>query len=700
MKLLLVALALAFATLRLAAASDNTLQEANDAYTADRHEDVVRLFTLLLDREPAPAASDAAVFHYKRAYSLFRLKRIEEARTDLFDALELGHETADTYNLLGLVYSEKGEPDMGVEYAQKAVEAARKTLDLRSQKRRTDFATYAENLIACSQEFAARDPAFVRGDEAFTAGRHSDAKTALDHALAAYPTGAHELACRLRRGLALLELSEPLEALHNLQRVIELGGESASVLNALGRAYSGLGNDIAAYDHFYNAVLLATERADRKAARENVAATSRKLSAQADVLHAQAQAALRRDDASAAHALYARAMLLPGGRSTDFLASLVASSDRAISAFDAEIAPLDKLSRTGTPESILAEFQRLKQLYPLSTRLDFLRDDAFFTLLQTKYPKSYTLLGKARNVPYGEWKKAIKHLNEAIKLAPDIPALYLDRAAYLSKLKDPKALQDLDTAVRLLGGETHRTHSCRGEFYRNTGGTARAFEHLQAALKLNPNARDSWESWTREFFDAQEKNPSPQAKTDAPTDRRSARQRAFDLAQTSPGSEASDLYVGLAQTDHNMNEGFLIDYSEVNRAASDYSWAIILDPLNGDAYCGRAYCYDRVNDLNAALADFTRAKNVGYSSGSEGIGMIWRKKASASIDAYLKNGGNSSTASSGTTSSPQPSASRYCMRCSATGSIYVYEDDTDAYNHRVRVEKKKSCPECGGRGVR
>ena len=32
--------------------------------------------------------------------------------------------------------------------------------------------------------------------------------------------------------------------------------------------------------------------------------------------------------------------------------------------------------------------------------------------------------------------------------------------------------------------------------------------------------------------------------------------------------------------------------------------------------------------------------------------------------------------------------------------IYVYEDDTDAYNHRVRVEKKKSCPECGGRGVR
>lgn len=40
------------------------------------------------------------------------------------------------------------------------------------------------------------------------------------------------------------------------------------------------------------------------------------------------------------------------------------------------------------------------------------------------------------------------------------------------------------------------------------------------------------------------------------------------------------------------------------------------------------------------------------------------------------------------------------MRCYGTGGIYAWEDGTDAYNRRVRVQKKINCPECMGRGVR
>lgn len=696
MKRLVVALVLVINTLNLPAASDTTLRDANKAYDDDRHEDVVRLFTELLAREPAPAAPEAADFHYKRAYSLYMLKRYDDARSDLFDAMELGHETADGYNLLALVYSENGEPDRAVEYGRRAVELgrihARKSLE-----------TYATNLIAHSFEFAGRDSDFVQGQLALEADLSAEAETAFTTALATDPTGAHELACRLRRGLARLDLAQPAAALEDVQRVIELGGESASVIALLGRSYSQLGNDIAAYECFDNAFRLSSDPSDKKRYTENLAATSRKLSAQADALHHQAQAAWSQDDIATARSLYAQAMILPGGRSIDFLTGLLAFSDAQGRAFDAQLAPLDELGRTGPPESILAEYQRLKQLHPANTRLDVVRDDAFFTLLRSRSPKAWSLLGKAQNTPYGEWKKSVKLLNEAIKLAPGSPHLHLYRAAYLTELKDPKALPDIDTAARLFGGESASTHSRRGQYYLKTGDKVRAFENLRAALTIHSDADQAWDSSTREFFRNQEKDQHTSSDTDAPSDRRSERRRAYDLAQSNPGSEASDRYTALAYA--NAHASVLSSPeardAQNSRAFADFCWALLLDPLNGNAYVGRANCYDRENDLDGALADFTRAKNVGHPSGNDGIAMIWGKKASASIDTWLKTGGNTaSAASSGSASGPQISGSRYCMRCSATGSIYVYEDDTDAYNHRVRVEKRKSCPECNGRGVR
>lgn len=148
-----------------------------------------------------------------------------------------------------------------------------------------------------------------------------------------------------------------------------------------------------------------------------------------------------------------------------------------------------------------------------------------------------------------------------------------------------------------------------------------------------------------------------------------------------------------------MNEGFFIDYLEVNCVVFDYFWVIIFDLFNGDVYCGCVYCYDWVNDFNVVFVDFICVKNVGYLSGSEGIGMIWRKKVFVSIDVYFKNGGNFFIVFFGIMLFLQFFVSCYCMCCFVIGFIYVFEDDIDVYNYCVCVEKKKFCFECGGCGV-
>jgi len=56
---------------------------------------------------------------------------------------------------------------------------------------------------------------------------------------------------------------------------------------------------------------------------------------------------------------------------------------------------------------------------------------------------------------------------------------------------------------------------------------------------------------------------------------------------------------------------------------------------------------------------------------------------------------------SGSAAAPETGGtSRYCMRSYGSGGIFAWEDGTDAYNRRMRVQKKISCPECMGRGVR
>lgn len=146
-------------------AAPATLSEANTAYKEDRHEESIRLFTELIESQPAPDASVAADFHYKRAYSLFHLKRFAEACTDLYDVLELGTETADVHNLLALVYSEAGEVDVAVEHGRRAVELGR----LHAHE---NLNILEKHLAAYSLELAQQKPAAASGQQAVAGELH------------------------------------------------------------------------------------------------------------------------------------------------------------------------------------------------------------------------------------------------------------------------------------------------------------------------------------------------------------------------------------------------------------------------------------------------------------------------------------------------------------------------------------------------
>jgi len=91
----------------------------------------------------------------------------------------------------------------------------------------------------------------------------------------------------------------------------------------------------------------------------------------------------------------------------------------------------------------------------------------------------------------GLWDRAIQDYDEAIKLNPNYVKAISNRGnAYLAKRQYDRAIQDYDQAIKLDPNEAIPVNN-RGNAYYQLGQVDRAIQDFDLAIKLNPNYPDA-----------------------------------------------------------------------------------------------------------------------------------------------------------------------------------------------------------------
>ena len=553
--------------------------------------------------------------------------------------------------------------------------------------------TYQENFTSTSWEIAAKFPAFVEAVEQGKRGNHDRVLELVSTLLSEQPEGGHELACRTERAKACLEIGRAVPALWDWRRVRELGGDTPAMLEQLGGCYLILHNNRLAYETYRLIVVRDAKPADSARHRANLETAGKRLDNDAARLQRDADEAARRGDMAAAFAAYELAMALPGTRSDSFGWGLHQFSRQVSESYFERLNGVKERLRqkawAGDVAGIREECGNLRALAPFAEDyVDKLRADAFDRMLQAPAQRPalelvYKVL-KLEQSPKSA-KKAIKLMDEAIERAPSVPDLYVRRASWLTLLKDARALADLDAAVRLLGAESVSTVVGRGLHHEAVGDRAAAMEQFRRAAGIRSDFFGRLPYQLREDY-LKQLVDSPLA---PPVRERITGPHGLPLDPEESDRFGIAAYRSATSTDPEPER--LADRRR--HAFCQYSWSIALDPLASGAYCGRGdWLCDRFPQ--EALQDYAVAEGLGNRRGAEGAENL-RNKLPAT--GYVPRVRPPERQDGGSSAGP---ANRYCMRCRATGTIYAFENDVDAHNNRVRVERKITCPECGGRGVR
>ncbi len=667
-------------------ASTSTREEANKAYDGDRYEDIVRLFTVLL--EQSPSKEDTVDFLDKRAYGLRKLERNAEAVRDLRRLLELGAESPPLLNRLSVALYQTGE------WEESFAVGMRSYLQGREQGLSEErLALFQDNFTSTSWEIAAKFPAFVEATDHAKRGNHDRVLELVSTVLSEHPTGAHELACRTERAKASLALDRAALAVRDWQRVRDLGGDPPAMLEQLGECYWSLRNNRQAYETFRLILARGSKPEDSARHRANFDRAILLLNIEVGRLQSEAQTALERGDLPAAFAAYELAMSFPGTRDESFGRELYDFSQIvAVSYFKQLEEPKNRLRQKaleGDAVGLQEEWKKLRVLAPgAEDYLDKLRDQAYETMMWTPGQRAAnSLLFKVREMELSpkNAKKAIKLLNEATAKAPSAPLVYLQRARWFTLLKDKQALADLDAAVRILGSDSLDTMIQRGLYFEAVGDRKSALEQLRRAALMQTGFLGGLPNGIKEALRA-DLRASPLVRPAVsrvlgphglPLD--PAEAARFDAAELNSKDDP-----------HNKLESY--DAKSRHRFAC-YSWMITLYPLSAGPYQQRAYWLRGNYAEEKALQDLAFANPLSEDRSTAAlVSHLLPKTAYAPKVRPIEQG-------SGSPSTNAPD-NRYCMRCRATGTVYAYEDDVDAHNNRVRVERKITCPECGGRGVK
>ena len=152
-----------------------------------------------------------------------------------------------------------------------------------------------------------------------------------------------------------------------------------------------------------------------------------------------------------------------------------------------------------------------------------------------------------------EYKEAIKHYTEAIKLKPDLDEAYINRgAAYADKGELDKAFKDYNTAIKL-NPDFANAYNNRGTAYAKKGDIDNAIKDYNKAIELQHDYADAYNN------------------------------RGITYAKK----------------------------GDFDNTITDFDKVIELNPDDADAYCNRGEAWLYLQEWEKAKADLITAKDMG-----------------------------------------------------------------------------------------
>lgn len=603
----------------------------------------------------------------------------------------------------------------------------------------------------------AEHPDLDRARDAARSGQFAECIAILDPLLAGELTIHERDTAWSWRAWALHSLGRHAEAITEYRRLDARGMISAEDLDFMGACHEALGDLPRAHQAYGRAALK-----DRQVAsyREHAEAIGQRLIHLSDACLPDLRAAVEAGDGARAVDIMLEAALAPGTRSSDMLVL----AQRAVEICDAQLKASQKaltwaVARGMTDSALVYADSLLASRSTYGSAYATWRKEQWGLCVRND-DKTCEIMRKAWDDWTYEPTKALAQVDKAIKRQPQLPRFRVDRAVLYGRLKDARAGEEFAAAIA--AGERDTGLRGRSSWHLREGRRDEALADLEAAYPLLSDATQDERTLLSEGLRLRAQQRDPQAGEAfarfeaalAQGDLAAARAALDDAAGRLPdcglyrlaaaalaedtAEQAAIVVSALAMEPDNLRlfeEGLgrlalagdletrarlvvdwarrhpgtaaSVQFTDLARACADapralflHCLAICLDPDNGGAWFGRGdlwYGHDRIDE---GIHDYDFAKSLGHPGAQEQLTYLWGIKADRSLAERRANGTLNAPPSGPAASGTAGSASRYCMRCYGTGGIYAWEDGTDAYNHRVRVQKKISCPECMGRGVR
>lgn len=250
--------------------------------------------------------------------------------------------------------------------------------------------------------------------------------------------------------------------------------------------------------------------------------------------------------------------------------------------------------------------------------------------------KALEFLSKAYDLSHGEKssnpEKAIEYLTQAIRLAPEMAAAYLNRGVEYGQLKQQqKAIADFDQAIRF-DPNLALAYYNRGLTYADLKQLDRAIEDYDQAMRLDPNYALTYLNRGNAYA---EQKKFGRAIADFefairvdPNDAKAYYNRGLAYTGIEKFSraivdfdQAINLDTNLMLAYHNRGTAYA-KLQQNDLAILDFNHAINLDPKNASTYSNRGVSYLMLNQAGKGCADLKKACNLGDCKSYESVRKV------------------------------------------------------------------------------
>ena len=235
----------------------------------------------------------------------------------------------------------------------------------------------------------------------------------------------------------------------------------------------------------------------------------------------------------------------------------------------------------------------------------------------------------------GDYKQAINHYTESLKLNPQLTIAYNNRGiAYGQKSDFDLAIQDLDKALSLNPDDAVAYHN-RGNIYNNKGDYDLAIQDFDKALELNPNfapayinrgtAYNGKGDLDRTIQDYNKALALNSDDADVYNNRGVAYNSKGDFHHAIQDfNKALELNPNLAPAYSNRGNAYN-GKGDLDRAIQDCNISLALDPNSATAYINRGIAHLRKGDFDRAIQNYDKAieLNLDYAVAYCNRGEAW-----------------------------------------------------------------------------